>query len=133
MLQCVRKRTIMSKRVTTTKNGFRVDDITFKGVRKQSAIVEELGLNEEYSEEGDVVVPVSLTPEQVTTFLNSKSENTHNMNERKLYQQLVKWVEELFDLKKKVVALEEKVATYQRVNEESIDDIIEDKAIEEDA
>ena len=123
----------MSKRVTTTKNGFRVDDITFKGVRKQSAIVEELGLNEEYSEEGDVVVPVSLTPEQVTTFLNSKSENTHNMNERKLYQQLVKWVEELFDLKKKVVALEEKVATYQRVNEESIDDIIEDKAIEEDA
>lgn len=123
----------MSKSVTTTKNGFRVDDITFKGVRKQSAIVEELGLNEVYSEEGDVVVPVSLTPEQVITFLNSKSENTHNMNERKLYQQLIKWVEELFDLKKKVVALEEKVATYQRVNEESIDDIIEDKAIEEDA
>ena len=123
----------MSKGVTTTKNGFRVDDITFRGVRKQSAIVDELGLNEVYSEEGDVVVPVSLTPEQVTTFLNSKSENTHNMNERKLYQQLVKWVEELFDLKKKVVALEEKVATYQRVNEESIDDIIEDKAIEEDA
>lgn len=123
----------MSKSVTTTKNGFRVDDITFRGVRKQSAIVDELGLNEEYSEEGDVVVPVSLTPEQVITFLNSKSENTHNMNERKLYQQLIKWVEELFDLKKKVVALEEKVATYQRVNEESIDDIIEDKAIEEDA
>ena len=123
----------MSKGVTTTRNGFRVDDITFRGVRKQSAIVDELGLNEEYSEEGDVVVPVSLTPEQVITFLNGKSENTHNMNERRLYQQLVKWVEELFDLKKKVVVLEEKVATYQRVNEESIDDIIEDKAIEEDA
>ena len=123
----------MSKGVTTTKNGFRVDDITFRGVRKQSAIVDELGLNEVYSEEGDVVVPVSLTPEQVITFLNGKSENTHNMNERRLYQQLVKWVEELFDLKKKVVVLEEKVATYQRVNEESIDDIIEDKAIEEDA
>lgn len=123
----------MSKGVTTTKNGFRVDDITFRGVRKQSAIVDELGLNEVYSEEGDVVVPVSLTPEQVITFLNGKSENTHNMNERRLYQQLVKWVEELFDLKKKVVVLEEKVTTYQRVNEESIDDIIEDKAIEEDA
>ena len=123
----------MSKGVTTTKNGFRVDDVTFRGVRKQSAIIEELGLNEEYSEEGDVVVPVSLTPEQVTTFLNGKSENTHNMNERRLYQQLVKWVEELFDLKKKVEVLEEKVATYQRVNEETIDDIIEDKAIEEDA
>lgn len=122
----------MSKSVTTTKNGFRVDDITFKGVRKQSAIIDELGLNEEYSEEGDVVVPVSLTPEQVITFLNGKSENTHNMNERKLYQQLVKWVEELFDLKKKVVALEEKVATYQRVNEDRIEDIIEDKAIEDD-
>ena len=123
----------MSRGVTTTKNGFRVDDITFRGGRKQSAIIDELGLNEEYSESGDVVVPVSLTPEQVINFLNGKSENTHNMNERRLYQQLVKWVGELFDLKKKVVALEERVVTYQRVNEESIDDIIEDKAIEEDA
>ena len=116
----------MSSRVTTTKSGFRVDDITFKGVRKQSAIINELGLDEEYSEEGNVVVPVSLTPEQVKTFLNEKAENTHNNNEKKLYHQMVKWIEELFDLKKKVLGLEEKIAIYQRVNEESIDDIIED-------
>ena len=28
--------------VTTTKNGFRVEDITFKGARKQSAILDEI-------------------------------------------------------------------------------------------
>ena len=99
----------MRDKVTTTKMGFRVQDITFKDARRQSAIDEELGNNTEEYSDGDIPVPVSFTPEQVINFLNAKGDSTQNMNERKLYKQISAWVDELFKLKKKVTQLEQKV------------------------
>ena len=50
--------------MTTTKNGFRVEDITFKGARRQCEIDNEIE-HEEGENTQDVKAPVSLTPEQV--------------------------------------------------------------------
>lgn len=106
----------MRDKVTTTKNGFRVQDITFKGARRQSAIDEELGINTEETSDGNIPVPVSFTPEQVIGFLDAKSITTQNMNERKLYKQISAWIDELFKLKKKVSQLEEKISIFESLS-----------------
>lgn len=99
--------------MTTTKAGFRVEDITFKNARQQSAILAETDQIE--PEAGELEVPVSLTPEQVKNFFEAKSEATHNGREKKLYKQTIKWIDEMLDTKKKLLAVEEKLETLQRV------------------
>lgn len=102
--------------VTTSKNGIRVEDITFKGARRQSEIEKEIGADDSVSE--NVVVPVSLTPEQVKTFFDTKSQNTLNMQEKKVYQQTIRWIDELFETKKKLVALQMKEEVREKVAKE---------------
>jgi hypothetical protein len=99
--------------MTTTKAGFRVEDITFKNARQQSAILDETDQIE--SEAGDIEVPVSLTPEQVKNFFEAKIEVTYNGREKKLYRQTIKWIDEMLDTKKKLLAVEEKLETIQKV------------------
>lgn len=103
---------------TTTRNGFRVEDVTFRGARQQSAILDEIGENEE-TETGEIKVPVSLTPEQVKSFFEAKSDATNNGKEKKLYAQTIRWIDELLETKKKLIATEEKLETYIRVNKEN--------------
>lgn len=102
----------MGNKVTTTKNGFRVEDITFKNPRKQSAIIEELGIDNVDDSSKDVDVPVSLTPEQVKSFLSAKRDSAKNLQEIKLYIQVIRWIDELFSLKKEVIQLREKISVY---------------------
>lgn len=92
--------------VTTTRNGFRTEDITFRNARLQSAILDEME-HEEIPEE-EVKAPVSLTPEQVKQFYMSKIAVARDSNEKRVYAQTIKWIDELSETKKKLFALEAK-------------------------
>lgn len=92
--------------VTTTRNGFRTEDITFRNARLQSAILDEME-HEEIPEE-EVKAPVSLTPEQVKQFYMSKIAVARDSNEKRLYSQTIKWIDELSETRKKLFALEAK-------------------------
>lgn len=92
--------------VTTTYNGFRVEDITFHNARKQSAILDEIPTEEVV--EDDIKAPISLTPEQVKEFFKQKISSCKDSNEKRLYSQTIKWIDELLDTKKKLIAMESK-------------------------
>lgn len=102
--------------VTTVKSGFRVEDITFKNARRQSAIENECSEEEIVSNE--VQAPISLTPEQVKKFIRSKSEGTQNMQERKVYNQILRWIDELLETRKQLINLKSKEEVKEKVNEE---------------
>ena len=93
--------------VTTTKNGFRTEDITFRNARQQSEILKEMGDQNE-GEEQSVQAPVSLTPEQVKAFYMLKITATTDSNEKRVYAQTIRWIDELLETKKKLFALEAK-------------------------
>ena len=93
--------------VTTTKNGFRTEDVTFRHARQQSEIDKEISHNTEQNEE-DIQVPVSLTPEQVVAFYLLKIQCAKDSNEKRVYAQTIRWIDELLDTKKKLFALEAK-------------------------
>lgn len=92
--------------MTTTQNGFRVEDITFRGARKQCEIDNEIE-REEIVEE-DVKAPVSLTPEQVKDFYKQKINKSKDSNEKRVYAQTIKWIDDLLETKKKLFSLESK-------------------------
>lgn len=106
--------------VTTTQNGFRVEDITFKGMRKQSEIENEIPHNE--GEISEVNVPISLTPEQVKAFYEDKIVQTRNTRERRVYEQTVKWIDNMLEYRKKLVAIEVKQAEVK--DENPVEDIV---------
>ena len=92
---------------TTTKNGFRVEDITFRNARRQSEIENEIEHDD--TEDGEIVqAPVSLTPEQVKEFYMLKIASSKDSNEKRVYAQTIRWIDELLDTKKKLFALEAK-------------------------
>lgn len=93
--------------VTTTRSGFRTEDITFKHARQQSEILKEMGDQDEVTT-ANVQAPVSLTPEQVKAFYILKIANTTDSNEKRVYAQTIRWIDELLDTKKKLFALEAK-------------------------
>lgn len=92
--------------VTTTRNGFRVEDITFKNARRQCEIDNEVDKSEET--EDSIQAPVSLTPEQVKSFYMLKIASAKDSNEKRVYAQTIRWIDELLDTKKKLFALEAK-------------------------
>ena len=96
----------MSNRVTTTQNGFRIEDVTFKHARRQCEIDNEI--EREEVESVEVKAPVSLTPEQVKEFYMLKIASSKDSNEKRVYAQTIRWIDELLDTKKKLFALEAK-------------------------
>lgn len=93
-------------RVTTTQNGFRVEDVTFRGARRQSEIDNEIDRVEVVQE--DIKAPVSLTPEQVKDFYTQKIAVARDSNEKRVYAQTINWIDELLETKKKLFTLEAK-------------------------
>lgn len=94
--------------ITTTKNGFRVEDVTFKNPRMQSEILNE-GVREDNEEEvNEVEVPTSLTPEQVISFYESKIRATKDTHEIRLYSQTIKWIKELLEARSKINTIRER-------------------------
>ena len=101
----------MSNHMTTTRNGFRVEDVTFKHARKQSEIENEIERDSERDseeEESQIKAPVSLTPEQVKIFYLAKIDASKDSNEKRVYAQTIRWIDELLSTKKKLFALESK-------------------------
>ena len=92
--------------MTTAKNRFRVEDITYHGARKQSEIENEIEREEEPEQE--IKAPVSMTPEQGIEFYKAKIANTSDSNEKRVYSQTIVWIKELQSTKKELVALREK-------------------------
>lgn len=92
----------MSQQTTTTHSFMRVEDITFRGARKQSEIDKELGLEPEESTKA-ITTPVSLTPEQVKSFYFNLIKNTQDNNEKKVYAQTIKWIDELQTAKSELI------------------------------
>ena len=92
--------------ITTTRNGFRVEDITFKNARRQCEIDNEVEKSEET--EDSIQAPVSLTPEQVKSFYMLKIASAKDSNEKRVYAQTIRWIDELLDTKKKLFAFEAK-------------------------
>ena len=97
----------MSNHMTTTRNGFRVEDVTFKHARKQSEIENEIERDSE-EEQFQIKAPVSLTPEQVKIFYLAKIDASKDSNEKRLYSQTISWIEELQKTKKELIALKNK-------------------------
>lgn len=109
-------------RATTTKNGFTVEDITFKHARRQSEVENEIEHEEE--PEMDVKAPVSLTPEQVIDYYKTKIMRSHDSNEKRVYSQTIKWIKEMQTFKKEVLVLREKLIIREQEDAE-MDDIVE--------
>lgn len=95
-----------SQGTTTTKNGFKVYDVTFKNARRQSEIENEI--EKEEHEEVKVTPPVSMTPEQVKDFFKTKIKVVSDSNEKRVYSQTIRWIDELLATKKELTALKEK-------------------------
>lgn len=117
-------------KMTTTRNGFRTVDITFKGARKQSEILKELSSDEIIESDG-VVPPVSYTPEQMEKFYNSKIEATTNTAEKKVYSKTIDYIKELVKTKKELVSVKSKLEDLERVEESAKDMVDSQKDIVE--
>lgn len=108
--------------VTLATRGFRVEDVTFKHARKQEEILKEMGVVQDQEEE--VVAPVSITPEQVKQFCKDCILVAKDTQTKRVYSQMIKWINELSDTKKKLIAYELK-EQIQRAGEDSPEDIQE--------
>ena len=110
--------------VTTTKTGFRVTDVSLKNPRRQSEVAKEIAAERGQEIPGtSVYAPVSLTPESVKTFYEGQIKAATTDTEKKVYSQTIKWIDELFSLRKKVVDLESKIPKEDNSEYESGSDI----------
>ena len=95
----------MSNTTTTVRGGFRVEDVTFKGARQQSEILKE-GVSDAEVNPEKVEVPKSLTPEQVKKYLLKSIQSSNSEDEKRVFAQIVKWIDELSEAKKKLISIE---------------------------
>ena len=95
----------MNNVTTVARSGFRVEDVTFRGARQQSAILEE-GVNDVEVRTEKIDVPKSLTPEQVKKYLLKTIQSSNNEDEKRVFAQIVKWIDELSEAKKKLISIE---------------------------
>ena len=114
----------MRDKMTTTRSGFRVEDVTFHKARRQSEIVNELNLDIE-DEEITVEAPKSLTPEQVIKYYENLISVTSDLDAKRVYAQTIRWIKEMQELKLTVSRYRELEARRKSV-EETPDDIQED-------
>lgn len=92
---------------TTTRSGFKVEDITFKNARRQSEIDKELGVDT-VSDEEELKTPISLTPEQVIRYYEESIANTDSVSKKRLYAQTIKWIKELQEANTKLLHYRQK-------------------------
>ena len=95
----------MSNTTTTVRGGFRVEDVTFHNARQQSEILKE-GVIDEEVEQSKVEAPKSLTPEQIKNFFLKKIQNTTDEGEKRVYAKTIHLVDELAEIKNKLVKYE---------------------------
>ena len=100
----------MMDEMTTSSFLRNVEDVTFRGYRNQSAIDDEI----EKPKEDNIVgsVPVSLTPEQVKRYFNEQIGITKDVNAKKMYQQVISWIDEAINSRKEIVSLQAKLSLF---------------------
>lgn len=113
----------MSSNMTTTKNGFTVEDVTYRRMRMQSQIENEIEKPE--VQEVHVKAPVSVTPEQISDFYKVKILQARDSNEKRVYSQTIRWIKELQEVKKELAVLKEKMIA-RSAEDEEIEDIVEE-------
>ena len=95
----------MQGNTTTVQGGIRVEDVTFKNARLQSSILKE-GVADTENKKQEVEVPKSLTPEQVKTYILKLIQSSQNEDEKRVFAQVIHWIDALTETKKKLTALE---------------------------
>lgn len=112
----------MSSHVTTVAGGgmFTIEDVTTRGLRRQSEVAKDIAARRGETIDNGVPVPVSLTPESIKTFFSKKRDETIDPHEKGVYDQTIRWIDELFDTKKKLVAAESKLDMNTKKMEEDI-------------
>lgn len=113
---------MMNDVTTVARGGFRVEDVTFKGARQQSEILKE-GVSDVEVNPEKVEVPKSLTPEQVKKYLLKTIQYSNNEDEKRVFAQVIKWIDELAETKKELV--QHKLKEMQLQNSEETPDDIE--------
>ena len=96
---------MMNDVTTVARGGFRVEDVTFKGARQQSEILKE-GVNDVEVNPEKVEVPKSLTPEQVKKYLLKSIQSSNSEDEKRVFAQVIRWIDELSGAKKKLISIE---------------------------
>lgn len=79
---------------------FKIEDITFRGARRQSEIDSP---SNPLVENKNTDVPVSLTYEQVKSYYTKLAEETNDKELKRLYNRTVLWIDELQSLRLEVV------------------------------
>ena len=102
---------------------FRVQDITFKGARKQSEILNEIEVEEK--EKQVVQAPTSCTPEQVKTYLSDLAKVSEDNAQKRVLLSACKMIEELMRSKDELRYLRNKVETLTALDDDTPDDIEE--------
>ena len=97
---------------------FTPENISFQNARKQSKVAEEIAEERGITEE-EIGVPVSVTPESVIRYLEEKSVSSQSEQERRVFSQSAKWIEELFELKREVKQLKKEIS---KKGEEEVND-----------
>ena len=82
-----------------------MEDVTFKNARLQSSILKE-GVADTENKKQEVEVPKSLTPEQVKTYILKLIKSSQNEDEKRVFAQVIHWIDALTETKKKLTALE---------------------------
>lgn len=114
----------MPSSCTTSRKGFRVEDITFHSARKQNDILNEIPRDN--SNDFEPEVPVSTTPEQVISYFNTIIDTTSDNNKKRIFTQAVRWIKEMGDLRKELISYKLKEMKHENI-EETPDDIQSDQ------
>lgn len=109
---------------TTSRMGFRVEDITFHSARKQNDILNEIP--KDNSNDFEPEVPVSTTPEQIISYFNTIIDTTSDNNKKRIFTQAVRWIKEMGDLRKELISYKLKEMKHENI-EETPDDIQSDQ------
>ena len=107
--------------VTTTRNGFRVEDITFKNARRQSEIDKENGVLIPQSDD-EVEVPKSVTPEQLISYYEQCIEATEDLQKKRVFSTTIRMIRELLEARTILVAYRQNELR-EVVNEDTPNDI----------
>ena len=97
----------MRDRVTTTKRGFEVIDVTFRNMRKQSEILNEIG-EDDVSDIQEEELPKSLTPEQIISYFESIIANTEDRQKKKVFSQAIRFIQERDEMRAKLKTYRDK-------------------------
>ena len=105
---------------TTTHNGIKVEDCTFRDSREQKEILNEGVSDTGVSDEG-ATTPVSLTPEQAKHYFQEQADCSRTASARTFFLTMIKWIDELEQFRR-----EKTKQIWKQTQQEHFDETVED-------